>query len=857
MGERAPPAALAGRLGDEVRPVAYRLDLTVDPSRERFGGQVEIDVTLAGPRHEIDLHGRDLDVRRAEARIGGRIVAGRWRQRDPTGGATLTFPEDLPAGPVTLVFDYDAAFAQSPAGMFHLQVDGAWYSWTQFQSIDARAAFPSFDQPGFKTPFSITLHTPPGLMAVSNAPEISTTARDGGEVHRFAETPPLPTYLVAMMVGPFVSLAGEVPPTVQRARPLPLRIITTRQNAGKMAFALEGSKLIVRLLEDYFDGPFPFPKLDQVTTPILPGAMENPGADLYRDDLLIMDENAPVAQQREFGRIVAHELAHQWFGDLVTPEWWDDLWLNESFANTMGYFIGDAWRPALNIRSGVLVEGFEAMNTDALVAGRPIRQPIRSNDRIDSAFDSITYGKGGHVIAMISVYLGRDTFRDGVRRYIAAHRYGTATSADFFDALAEAANDPRIVTAMRSFVEQQGVPLLVFRRDGDRFTVSQLRYAPFSEVAPDTRWSIPMCVRRDRNRLCKLITERTEHFELKGDGPLVPNVWGTGYYRFELADRHWQALIRHANRLSGGEALALVDSLNASVLAGRGNVSELARLARKLVRHPDSYAADAADRAMSDLVRMGIVDAEGRRGWRDFRQRTYLKLLGEYGFDPRAGAYAHEPAERTQRRVQIVSALLGTAGAGHLRRQLRDATEAYLAGDHAALDPSWLAHALDLHLYFGNDKTARALVEQALSSEDPVFRPEALGAAARTGNKAIAAWLLDLDDPRLRPSERSDILDGVMARSSTRDEGYEWIVRHADSLLSGSGGLFFATRLPRAVGHFCSVARADRIASDLRPKLAATPGAVELERSIERVRNCGVLDKTLGMEISRGFAKLR
>jgi len=179
-------------------------------------------------------------------------------------------------------------FNDGPSGMFRVRVGDDWYSWTQLESIDARAVFPSFDDPHFKTPFTVTLRTPPGLVAVSNAPEVSKALEAGREVHRFAPTLPLPTYLVAMMVGPFAVAEGEVPPTPQRIKPLPLRIISTRQNAGKLGFALDGSKQIVALLEDYFGDAFPYPKLDQITTPILPGAMENAGADLYRDELLVL-----------------------------------------------------------------------------------------------------------------------------------------------------------------------------------------------------------------------------------------------------------------------------------------------------------------------------------------------------------------------------------------------------------------------------------------------------------------------------------------------------------------------------------------------------------------------------------------
>lgn len=852
-----PPVPL-GRLGTAVVPQRYLLDLTVDPSAERFSGLVEIDVDISEPTRLIDLHGHGLTMRRAAIRRDGEETEGSWAQVHSSGVARIRFDEEIAAGPATLVFDYSAPFGDGPTGMFRVEIDGEWYSWTQFQSIDARAAFPSFDQPGFKTPFVVTLRTPPGLMAISNAPERPVALEDGVAVHRFEPTPPLPTYLVAMMVGPFASLDGTVSPTMQRRAPLPLRIVTTRSNAGKLDFPLEGSQQIVRYLEHYFSEPFPFPKLDQITSPVMPGAMENAGANLYRDDLLVMDAGASIDQQRGFGRVVSHEIAHQWFGDLVTPEWWDDIWLNESFANWMGYRIGEAWRPDLNFRGGALAEGIEAMAIDSLVVGRPIRQPIETSARIDAAFDRITYGKGGHVIGMFAEFIGDEAFRDGVQRYLAAHRYGSATSADFFAALAQAAGDARIVSAMRSFIEQQGVPLLIFRREHDQFTVSQLRYAPLGTEVRSPLWDVPMCVRRGANRLCKLLTGRTTTFELKGYGPLIPNAGGAGYYRFDLPERHWKELIATAGRLPGGEAQAVVDSLSASVLAGRGNVDELARLARKLIRHPDSYAADAAVDAMGRLASTGIVDQDGRRGWRLFRSRLYAPLFKEYGFDPRAGAYAAEPPERTQRRKQIVDKFLGTVRAGKLRRQLSEATEAYLAGDAEALDPTWFASGLDLHLYLGGEPAAKALMERALASEDPLFRPAAIDSLGRTGMEAIARWILeDFKDERLRMGEQRALLEGIMMRGSTRQLGYDWIVRNLDALLADRRGIFFAARLPQLLVWACSASQAEMMASDLRRHFADTPGELELERAIERVRNCGVLKDALGTEISEGFARLR
>lgn len=860
-GARAAAAALAavpqGRLSGAVLPLAYRLDLKVDPARDRFSGHVEIDAALTKASNFIDLHGRDLAVHRAVATVGGKTYAGRWFELDSTGVARLVFDQPLPAGPVRLTFDYDAAFQSGPTGMFRVKVGGDWYSWTQFESIDARAAFPGFDEPGFKVPFTVTLRTRPGQIAVSNAPERSRKVEAGWLVHRFAPTLPLPTYLVAMMVGPFSTASGTVPATPQRSAPLPIRIVTTRENAGKMQFALQGTKGIVVHLENYFGQAFPFPKLDQITSPIMPGAMENAGADLYADPLLIMDDKATTGQKRAFGMVVSHELAHQWFGDLVTPAWWDDIWLNESFANWMGFRIGDAWRPDLNIRAGALAEGFSAMNTDALVAGRAIHQPIETNAQIDEAFDSITYGKGGHVVAMIAGYMGDAKFRDGVRTYMAAHKYANATSTDFFAAMARVAGDPRIVPAMQSFTDQQGVPLVTFAADGKGgYAVSQSRYARLGANPLAARWGIPLCLRTsDSQPSCQLFDQASTTIAAPGRGVLIPNAGGTGYYRFELPSADWDRLIAIADTLPGGEALALDDSLYASFQAGRASAAQLVASAQKLSRNADSYASDAGVDSLAALLNAGILNAEGEAGYRRFVGAIYAPRLAGMGFDPRAGAYAREDAELSQHREQAVWRMAVTARDPALRAVLAKAASAYLAGAASALDPAWFDAAFRILIDQGGLDAARQLAETALASQDPLLRPAALGAIGGSGHGDVARWILDsFADSRLRPSERFGLISGVVSNRETRELGFAWLQAHADELSDKAGGIFMAARMPAMVSGFCSVQRAEEIAALLRPRLAGKTGALELERTIERVRSCGILKDARGAELSAAFS---
>lgn len=845
-----------GQLSDIAMPQAYRLDTYFDPSSDSFRGHTEIDVTLARPTSFLDLHGRGLVVTRAVASIDGKDYVGAWTDTDPTGVARLVFDEELPAGKATLSFDYSGGIATNPAGLFRAQVGGQWYGWSQFESTDARAAFPSFDQPGFKTPFTVTIRTRPGEVAVSNAPEVSNTLEDGWQVHRFAPTLPLPTYLVAMMAGPFAVVEGMVPPTPQRPDPLPLRIVSEQTNKDKLAFALENSKPIVALLEDYFGQAFPYPKLDQITSPLMPGAMENAGADLYNDAIIVLDENAPVGQKGLFGMVVSHELAHQWFGDLVTPVWWDDIWLNESFANWMGFTIGGAWRPDLGIGDGALGEGFQAMSTDELLAGRPIHEPIPTNDRIDAAFDGITYGKGGHVVSMIAAFMGPEKFRDGVRRYMAAHRYGNATSTDFFSAMAEAAGDPRITQAMQSFTDQQGVPLVTVTGSNGRYTVSQSRYAPIGVTASDTQWGVPVCMRHGEDRKCELLAGKSASFELGGSGALMPNAGGTGYYRFDLPATEWDRLIAIADTLEGPEAIALADSLDASFRAGHASPAQLLALAVELAKNPDSNAAGTAFSALGSMRRSGVMDADARAAYRAWVGKLAQEDFARLGLDPRLGAYAGVDPEIIQQRERVVGNLM-LARDPAVVQPLTDAAQAFLAGDAEALDPAFMGEAFEALIDTGGLEAAKALADKALASDDPLFRPTALRAITGSGDETIARWVLDgFDDERLRPSERVSTKLGIVATPETRELGYDWLVAHLEELMSGSSGIFLARRVPSVAGGFCSVDRADDLAERFRPVLAGTPGALSLERTIERVRNCAALKSARGAELSAALKSL-
>ncbi|MHA6721245.1 M1 family metallopeptidase [Sphingomonas sp. RS6] len=855
-----PAAALAqspepqGKLPDDATPLAYRLDFTILPESDRFSGHTEIDVRLNHAASSIYMHGRDLHVSKAVARIGKKDVPVTFTQKSPTGLAQVTFGKTVPAGNITLKFDYDAPFGTGPSGLYHVKVDDAWYSWSQFESIDARAAFPSFDQPGYKTPFTVSITTRPGFVAVSNAPQIGTRKAGKLVTHRFAPTLPLPTYLVALVTGPFATASTMVPPTPERSTPLPLGIVGTKPNAGEFAYVRDESGKIVSLLEKYFGQAFPYPKLDQIGSPVMPGAMENAGADIYGDSIIFLDEKDSTERKQSFGMIVAHELAHQWFGDLVTPAWWDDIWLNESFANWMGYRIGNEWRPDLHIGVNAIEEGFEAMDLDSLAAGRPIHQKIESDGEIDAAFDQITYGKGGQVVAMIADYMGDDAFREGVRLHMKRHRYGNATTEEFFGSLADAAHDPRVLASLKSFVDQQGVPLVTLHREGDTLVASQSRYAYFGTNLPAQQWLIPLCLRRGETKSCTLIDQPRETVQAKGTGAIVPNAGGWGYYRFELDPADWDALIAAGTTLPQGEALALDDSVWASFYAGRSDVTRPIALARTMAAYPATKIVfDNAGR-MRDLEKRGLILPSALPAYRKLITNIYFPMLGKLGFDPAAGTYADEDVDQRDLREEVVTLLAVTGHEPMLRAKLVTALDAYLAGDKKALDPAFAATAATVAINERGVEFAKLLTEKALAGDDPMLRAATGPGIAASGNADVARWFLnDFKDPRLGFRQRLFTVAGFMRSPYTRDVASDFMLTHFEEFVkNGGGGGIFSGRAAQMFGVLCSNAQADAVDAKLRPTIQGS--TLNLDRALDSIRTCARFRDAKATEVSAAIA---
>ena len=601
----ADPADFDGALplDTAVVPRSYSLDLSIDPALESLSGVVAIQVDVLQPTEVLRLHGEGLSFDEVSFRSAGKSEWEPAAVREvANGGLSVQLPRRLEPGAAELRWRYRAPLPESPNGIYRAQDQGRWYVFTQFEPIEARRAFPCFDQPSHKTPFQVTLRVPDGNHAFSNSPEISSSLSGTWRVVQFAETRPLPTYLVAFAVGPF------------DIRPAPdgtaadLRTIATR---GKGAFAdqaLGWTPRILRELTDYFAAPYPFQKLDQVAVPnFAAGAMENVGLVTYRESLLLLDPAGPVQDRLSSQSVIAHELAHMWFGNLVTMPWWDDVWLNESFATWLAPKVVARVSPEFEAQLARVTDAQRAMTLDSRRAARAIRQPVREEGDIYNAFDGITYAKGAAVLSMLEAWVGPEPFRTGLRQYMQEHAYGLGTTSDLLSRLELASGKP-VARVARGFLEQPGTPNISIQphcksAPGEKssLTLTQARYLPQgSQAAQGKPWSVPVCIRHGNatgapKRECLLLEGSEQSFAIDVCPDwIVPNAGAQGYYRWQLQPEAVKALTgEQRHQLELPELLALPGDLGAlveaQVLPAEDYLAALARVASEL--HPRVVAA--------------------------------------------------------------------------------------------------------------------------------------------------------------------------------------------------------------------------------------------------------------------------
>jgi alanyl aminopeptidase len=844
-----------GRLGDTVVPVHYRLELKIDPAQESFSGSVSIDANISEPVDSFWLHGKEFEIDEIFlADADGNRVAASYEQKHESGVSLVSLDEVVDTGAATINIRFRRPFETGTNGLFKVTKGDNAYIATQFEPIAARKVFPGFDEPAFKVPFDLTLVTRADHVAITTTPEISTETLDDGYVRRvFDTTRPMPTYLLAFAVGPYDLVDyGTIPANSIRDRELPLRAVAASGLGDRLDYALKNTDGLLTVLEEYFGTPYPYQKLDLIAVPGgFGGAMENIGAITYNEILLLMDEDSPVSQRRSYTAVHAHELGHMWFGNLVTPEWWNDIWLNEAFASWIMYKASDAYWPEGEFNRETQKRALNAMSNDSLAAARQIREPVDHNHSISDAFDSITYQKGGGVLAMLERYVGEDAFQAGVRLHMDRHAHETATAEDFIASVAEGADRAEIEAAFTSFIEQPGVPSLTTRLDcsdpeNPRLMVSQARYAPLgSAINPESgQWHVPMCIKysaggRDMSQ-CALVSDKEQTIELDTDScpsHLHPNADGAGYYRFAMKDGDWQGLIDAVPDMAAAEALALADSLQAGFSAGEVATDTYVTGMVALVKHDTWDVADAATGHLEAITR--ILDRRQLPGV----EQAYREIVG-----PRFARLPDDGDEGTallRQRMQRFLVVIAKEPAMREPLAVQAAARIGLDGepDPAAAPASELETIFSIGVQDIGEPFFDLLLEQAQSNDDPAFRSSARGALARVEDPVLIAKLqAALQEGEFKGFEFVSIIFRQMAREASRELTYEWLVNNYDEIVEQLPDTYRARILPSLGSAFCSNERADEWQAFIEARADQSPGYERtLAQSIETVRLCAAL----------------
>jgi alanyl aminopeptidase len=849
------PAPL--RLPDAVRPTGYKLSLRIDPADKTFSGAVHIDIDLATATRLVRLHADGLAVTHAEARRNeARIPL--EAHLDGDGHLALVAPAPLAAGSATLELAWTGPLPEAPLGVYRVDEGGLPYVFTQFEPLEARRAFPCFDEPRFKVPFSLEIAAPETYEVVANTLEVGRLPDGGWHIHRFAPTAPLPTYLVAFAVGPFDIVDGG---RVSGGR-VPFRVLTPRGKRHLAASAIAQTPKHLDFLETWFGIPYPYDKLDFLAVPSFSSsAMENVGLVTYREAILLIDsDKAPIDDRIRFESIISHELAHMWFGNLVTLAWWNDLWLNEGFATWMARKGVAAVAPELETHEQSLRSNFATMSGDSRPNARSIRQPIVTNGDIYNAFDGITYGKGAAVLDMLERWVGPEAFQRGVRRYLEAHAHGIATTAALIDYLEASARDGsrdgarpadlELGAILESYTSKPGVPLVTLDwtcAPGEvTMSLAQRPWRSLGDDRPlgDARWKVPVCARlSDGKRTlepCVLLDEATESATLPADFcPTFahPNTGEAGYYRWETP-RGPRPLAHEDPAAFAG----LLANLRSGIEAGRIPLRTYLDGVRPLVQKGLSPAA-----IFDVLSPLGTVARLAPEAQEDARFR---KLAARW----LANLPLHLDLGKTTRERRASPAIVSTfAALARDRRVLGEAkrvTERFTA-DLSSGRPIELERAavyLIIYIRSLGDGADQADVrerlwtslEAGLDVPEPAVRDLVIRALGAFVDPTLATASLDLVlTGRLRAQDLRTVRAMMSDRPAVTEAVWLWMTTHFDGLVERIGAKA-APGLPWFGGAFCSEPDALRVKAFFDAHEGDIPSGLErnLNLTLEGIRSC-------------------
>ncbi|MBW2531293.1 MAG: ERAP1-like C-terminal domain-containing protein [Deltaproteobacteria bacterium] len=855
-----PPPLPSGRLPETAQPRRSAVDLEIDPAADRFRGDVYIDVLLPRATSAVVLHGSGLEIARAEIIAATGRIRAETSFREAAGALgvaeelVLLPLQEVPAGEAVLHIEYSGRLSPDLRGVYRVEEGGERFVFTQFEPADARRMMPCFDEPSFKIPYSLRVTVPKGNLALSNGRERGRLESEDGErtTFVFATTPPLPSYLLAVAVGPFEVRDG--PPSS-----VPVRLVTTRGKTRYGAAALEAADELLRILGEYFDRVYPYDKLDLVAVPnFAPGGMENAGLVTFREELLLVDPEAGSARaRRAVASLLAHELAHQWFGNLVTMRWWDDLWLNEGLATLVEAWAVDRFKPAMHADLDLLAAIGDVMERDALESVRAVRQPVANAYQAEDAFDGITYLKGAAVLGMLRHWLGEEPFQTGLRSFLRDHEWGNAAADDLLRALSTASGQD-VGQVASAFLDRQGVPVVRAELQCEagkvpRALLSQARYRVQRSRAasPSSPWAIPVCVEygvsrgRDPQQACTILTAAKGQVELPArrcPAWFNPNASYRGYYRYTLPAADLEALSRATRGQDARSQIGFLSNLWSLVAAGEVGAEQLFGT---LPRFKASRHRRVLEQVIALLERVSdtLVDDRSREPYARFVASLLLPSARKLGWDARPG----ESDDDKLRRRALLRALARMTDDPWLSQGARRRAQSFLQSP-ASVDPDTAAIALAVAAREpGSAVTVEGLLAALERAESPQARlsiATALG-SFREPEQARQAFEL-IVGTKLRAQDALAIVREASRSAPTRRLFVAWLEKNLVRVADRYPG-FTAARMLSVVGRLCDRVRVDR-AGKVFGSLIAQLGRGErrLRESLERAEQCVLLRQRQG-----------
>ena len=834
----ASPAA-AQRLSGTVVPESYTLWFAPDLQKDTFRGRETIQVQVKEATRTITLHAAEIDFGQVRIQSGGRTQDATVTLDEKNETATFTLREEIPAGAATIEISYNGILNDKLRGFYRSEANGRKYAVTQMEPTDARRAFPSFDEPAYKATFDIALEIDKGDTAISNGAQISDTVdpQTGKRTVRFARTPKMSTYLVAMLVGDFVCREGSSDGTV-------IRICSTPDKRALTGFALEAAEQQLKFFNDYFGIKYPFGKLDIVAVPdFAAGAMENAGAITFRERLLLVDpERSSLGVRKQVAGVISHEIAHQWFGNLVTMKWWDDIWLNEGFATWSANKPLAAWRPEWSVHLDDAADTQGALGLDALRSTRSIRTKVETPEQINEVFDGIAYEKTAAVLRMIEGFVGPENFRKAVASYLKKHAYGNAAGEDFWTEMAAVTGQP-VDRILSGFVTQPGAPVVSVQTactaGTSSIALSQERFfgTPDAKAAAPQTWTLPVCFKADDGQArCEVLAEPKRTVTAPGCNAVFANAEGRGYYFTEYSTEGVRALAANIGGLKPVERLGLLGDEWWMVRGGRHDIGRYMDLAAALANDETAAVTTAiaprVDQAKNDLI--AGADRPRYEAWVRQRFGSALQAIGLPG-DPA------DSDERQLRRATLLTIVGVTGNDPQVQATARTLATKYVA-DPASLPGTLAPNVLRVAALAGD----AALYDQYVAQLDKLAaQPEEyyrfFNALAWFRDPALVQRSLAFAiSPAVRTQDTGALLGNLMVRPWSQEAAWAFTRAQWPVLVQKLGTFQGIPTIVASLGAFCSVERANEVREFFKqnPMPSAERG---VQQSIERIENCAAL----------------